>query len=461
MTPTYVRSLRLNTAQWLLLALTIILSVHTHRWVIWQVSSLPQVFVGFRAVLLFLFDLPLFALVTIFILHLINKPQYGVWVSDILNNIISLGYGGVWWLLLLIWIGFSGLWASESTLARYGTLQTALLLIMAVIIAQMVRQGDDKPILWLFSLAAMIQSIIAIAQLIHGDAIGLGSLGELRWNPEDLFGLKDTSFRGYGLTPHPNILAGYLIVALFAAVTLLYQYRLFSAQWIAVMVVFCVIVGGLLSTLSRTGLLAALVAGMATLVLKQNDLKRIPLQHILLLLGGILAGLILIAFLFGDTLIERNWGLQDTKGVANRLTLGYDDTFKVIKKEPILGVGEGNLMVHVGRNNPFPKVSVLLPAHNTFLVVWAELGILGLILFILACGTVLAHLFVQSEGTATSIWSLAFLAWAVIMAFDYYPWLDYRTRLLTFWIIGMWWGYRSSLIKVQKTSEVLQASHTA
>jgi O-antigen ligase len=295
--------------------------------------------------------------------------------------------------------------------------------------------------MWAFSLSAAVQAVIAIAQVLHGDAIGLGWLGELKWNPQRLFGSGESTFRGYGLAAHPNILAGYLLVALFATGSLLFQRSLFSPSWFVTAGLFGITFVGLLVTLSRAALLAALVAVTIIVVLKRNQFAPILAPRVILLLTLMLIASIPVIVLFDNAFVERNEGLKDFDGVIDRLTLGYTDTLKVFKAHPFLGAGEGNLMVQVGRNNmSSPKLELLLPAHNAFWVVLAELGIPGLFLFLMACGSVLVHLFAQSKRPGFA-WTVAFLAWVIIMIFDYYPWLDHRTRLITFLIIGIWWGY--------------------
>lgn len=430
----------LRTGQWFLIGLVIIFSIHTRRWVAWQVE-IPTVFIGFRAALLFLFDFPLVLLLVIFVARLASNPYYGESVSDALNDIVTLRYGGVWWLLLTIWIGLSAFWAKVPQLAYYGAFQTILLFGTAILVAQTVRQGDDEPVLWLFCIGAVVQSLIAIAQLVHGDAIGLGALGELQWQPDDLFGYGETIFRGYGLTPHPNILAGYIVVSLFAAITLIVRYGFYTLRGALAVVVFVILCGGLLVTLSRTGLLAALVPLLVVVILKRSELRRIVSVQTLPIIGLTMVVLIAGIFLFGDTLIERNFGLQDLSGVENRLTLGYSDTWDVAQENLVVGVGEYNLMVAVGRNVLAPTVPTLLPAHNAFFVILADLGIVGVILFALACITILSTLLRNPQGPLL-IWTLAFVAWFVILLLDYYPWADYRGRLLMLWLVGMWWGYR-------------------
>lgn len=431
---------RLRTAQQLLLGLVLILSSHTHYWVLWQVD-MPNLFVGFRAALLYLFDLPLIALLVVAGFRLFYDTVYGEQISDILNDFTSLAYGGLWWGLIIIWIGIGAFWAKEPALARFGTLQTVALLAVAIITAQMARNDEINPLLWALCLGAVIQSAIAIAQFIHGNPLGLSGLGELQQNPEEVFNKTQTVFRGYGLTAHPNILAGYLLIGLCAASSLIYRFSLRSAYGLLAAAAFCTATVGLLITFSRTGLVAGAAVVIMALVLKRPNIRQIFLRKNSLVLALAALGIILIVVLLGNALIQRNWGLQDIQGVKDRVTLGYSDTVDVIESHPILGVGENNLMVAVGHNKITPDKPVLLPAHNVFLVIQAELGIAGLVLFGLACITILIQLFRRPTG-GLFIWTLGFLALFLIMPFDYYVWMDYRSRLLLLWTVGMWWGYR-------------------
>lgn len=397
--------------------------------------------VGFRAAQLFLFDLPLIALLVVTGVRLFYDASYRHRVNETLDHLTSLAYGGLWWFLLVIWIGISALWAVEPALARYATLHTAMLLAAAIITAQIVRDGDAVPLLWALTLGAVIQSLLAVAQVVHGSPLGLGWLGELQQAPETASESLGTIFRGYGLAAHPNMLAGYLLVSLVAVTALLRHYGFYSARGGLAAGAFAVITAGLLVTYSRTGLIAGVGLLAIVFVLKMKQIRHISTRKGLAALALIALGAALVVILLGDTLIERNWGLQDTKGIKNRLTLGYSDTFEVIKDHPILGVGQDNLMTAVGRDKTSPEESVLLPAHNVFLVILSELGIAGLILFVLVCGTLLVSLFRQPTGELF-IWTLAFLALFLTMPFDYYAWMDYRARLLLLWLVGMWWGYK-------------------
>src|SRR3989338_9422288 len=89
---------------------------------------------------------------------------------------------------------------------------------------------------WLLAILAggLFQSLIAIAQFLKQSAIGLRFLGESVIAP-DMEGVAvfynsvgEKVMRAYGTTPHPNILAAYLLLGLFAIYYLLLRQQKFS-----------------------------------------------------------------------------------------------------------------------------------------------------------------------------------------------------------------------------------------
>lgn len=68
----------------------------------------------------------------------------------------------------------------------------------------------------------------------------------------------------------------------------------------------------------------------------------------------------------------------------------WADTISLIKEHPLLGVGLGNLKVHfptVQKESLFLYTQYLKDAHNDYLQIWAELGLIGLSLFIFFIGS--------------------------------------------------------------------------
>ena len=131
--------------------------------------------------------------------------------------------------------------------------------------------------------------------------------------------------------------------------------------------------------------------------------------------------------------------------LSSRLFFEYDDTLTVLRNHPIQGSGAHNLIfaiVELNRDNPF---RVLLPAHNAFLMIAADLGIVGLLLVLLAGawlfrGGYKLHSLPHNIYRELRIWQACMLAVVVVMVLDFYFWGDFRSRVMVFWIIGMLWG---------------------
>lgn len=68
----------------------------------------------------------------------------------------------------------------------------------------------------------------------------------------------------------------------------------------------------------------------------------------------------------------------------------WTDTLSLIQQHPLLGVGLGNLKIHfpsVQKESLFLHTQYLKDAHNDYLQIWAELGLVGLTLFACLIGS--------------------------------------------------------------------------
>ncbi|NDJ36883.1 MAG: O-antigen ligase domain-containing protein, partial [Chloroflexi bacterium] len=66
---------------------------------------------------------------------------------------------------------------------------------------------------------------------------------------------------------------------------------------------------------------------------------------------------------------------------------------------------------------------ILLPAHNTYLLIWAELGLPGLLLVLTGLALTLTQL---RRDDAAAIAAAALAAICLIMLVDFYFWGDLR-----------------------------------
>jgi hypothetical protein len=351
-------------------------------------------------------------------------------------NIVFSRFGGIWWVGLVIWMGLGIFWAKEPTFVRFDTIQVIAALVGALFVADLVRTGKGRSLIMALLVGAAIQAVVAILQVLNQGPIGLDWLGEVGrfWYDTAPF------YRAPGLSMHPNYLGGYLLIALFGALLIARQ-NVEQSRPIVLPAIAGLLSGiGLVATMSRSGLLAAVVGLIPALSVAVLSLKKRTRVTVIAVLGV----LVLVVGIWGAIVILPN---IQTRLLSSR-EFFFHDTFEVIGKTPLLGVGAGNLMLEIGRNQG-ESSTPLLPVHNVFLYIWAELGVPGLALFVVAC---LAILIQVRPRNGLSVFTLGscFLAMCMVMLFDNYFWAVQPFRDLTFWVIGLWWGYACHLVVPHK-----------
>ncbi|MFA6047465.1 MAG: O-antigen ligase family protein [Parcubacteria group bacterium] len=330
-------------------------------------------------------------------------------------------------------------------------------------------------------LVGFIQSAIGIIQVLIQRSIGLSVLGESMIAPNipgvakivfhlprlAVFGEAggERYIRAYGLFPHPNILGGYLLLSII--LTLLYlklfhpprlaetrrreagveQFEFLRGGTILVgyvrllqVILYAVLalqVFALILSFSKSAILGLFVAllyiyvprGTSEVVTGWNNSRlRIAILSILIIISlGLLANQDL------DRNLEQSFQERLTYLNVSRGT---------ILANPVLGVGIGQFVWNMQRYALVPlEVWQFQPVHNVFLLIWSELGIIGLGLFIYWLYKVFtAKPILSNDNTYLSIdISLRYfkgilLGFIFIMLFDHYFW-DIQQGSLMLWII--------------------------
>jgi O-antigen ligase len=412
-----------------LLSIIIFTSViSSPRSMLLEISRQPNIPLEFRIVAI---SIPDYFVVLLFIatmVRLLFDSEYRGQIALTANSIVT-GWGGFWWGGLALWMVIGTLWAGDSTMLRFTTLHFILLLIMAVILADAIRRRNERVLLLTLVGSAVIQSVIAIAQIIHSGPLGLWSLGEV-----DRFAYETTAFyRAPGLSMHPNYLGGYLMVALFAGAVLIRQNIQNKKSVVLPVLAGLIICIGIITTLSRSAMLATAVGFTPIIALIFWSTARRNRW----LIGGALVMIIIVAAALIWIILNGN--IQVRIFASREFFFIY--SFEVIKNHPVLGVGAGNLMLEVGRIWG-TDIEHLLPVHNVYLYIWAELGLPGLALFLLGCFSILRHLR-QRSSSDSFIWLCGILAICAVMLFDNYWWAVHPFRVVFLWVMGLWWGYAS------------------
>lgn len=256
--------------------------------------------------------------------------------------------------------------------------------------------------------------------------------------------------RAYGGLPHPNIFGGYLVVAFgFLLLFLIRKKRL----WESVMVWGCRVV--LLTALFFTFSRSAWVGLTTILIVLYMLLARVwrERQHHQELVRRIVGIFIVTVLVFGGL----GWMFRDV--VAGRLVggtrleiisrvervTGVNESLHLASFHPLIGVGVGNYTFALSLLDPGKPSWSYQPVHNAPLLLFAELGFVGLLLFAALIRQFelsvirVAKQFQMIEQRA--IWYPLLgicLAFFVMSMLDHYVWSLYSGLMLCGVVFGFW-----------------------
>lgn len=252
-----------------------------------------------------------------------------------------------------------------------------------------------------FIIGGFLNSIIGIFQFFAQKSLGLRIFGESVLSVDYpgvatvILGGKEI-LRSYGLFPHPNILGGFLIFSLFCTIFLMkrrfvprgtiekeYDYGgkfITSVFWIFILSQSI----ALILTFSKSAILGLLVAGIFSFPhLCRMDIKKLfHVEQVKLTMTVIVFSIITLSIIF---FVARNIDYRYfiKQPLLERMSyVGL--SMGMIKDHPIIGVGMGQF---VSEMKKYSESSMLLwqyqPVHNIYMLIFSEIGIVGLSLFIL------------------------------------------------------------------------------
>ena len=198
---------------------------------------------------------------------------------------------------------------------------------------------------------------------------------------------------------NPNYLAGYLAASLHLGLLFFFTKKRWKFLWL---VIIATLYTSLLLTHTRGAWAAFLLSSIFVLILiliyKGKKFFRTNKTPIFTLTAIIL--IITVIFSFPNPLnlkkaavIERGVSAVEFRNSASQRILIWKVAFELIKEKPFLGWGIGTFGIHYPlaqgallsrkENKEFiPKANRSIYAHNDYLQIWVETGILGLSLFL-------------------------------------------------------------------------------
>jgi len=303
--------------------------------------------------------------------------------------------------------------------------------------------------IWCLSFAVLYSSLIAIAQFFLQHSVGglLWFLGERTFdvttpgiariqlqsipNLTSYFVLRTSSevLRPYATFPHPNVLGGFLAVALplfFSQYNYLKTVR--SSRAVEKIFFFLISILGLtalLLTFSRSAWIAFLIMVIILRMKKMFFMSGFS-SVILVVLFFVFIG---FSFPYFQSLTPGN----ESVFVRNELT---KSAWSVWKTSPFVGVGLGNYLIKLPAYYPHRDIFFLQPVHNIYLLLLSEMGLIGLVFCLWFIVRVLGN-----KQVRIMKWALCGM---LLLGFvDHYPLTLQQGQLLLVVLISFSYGSRS------------------
>ena len=345
------------------------------------------------------------------------------------------------------------LFASRPLLSLYGFIKLCEYVFLGFYLAKTIHSKFQlQQITLLFSISAIFESVLAILQYINqGSLNGIFYFFGERTFTGATPGIANASINGalilrpYATFSHPNVLAGYLLVAIILVWSFLLKTNRLGVRIIAI---FSLLVSSiaLLLTYSRVAILLWVV--LLFIQLFRLGFRKVKTPKLIVIFVVIAASaLLFVSFLplMHDLYFRfMQTSLTDESVVERKELLAASWT--MIRQHPLVGVGLLNFIPALAPlQKPLPLNLYLQPVHNIFVLVAAETGIIGFGLFIWLLAKTLVRIRNTPRGTGqeSRVKKTFFVMVLVILItgmFDHF-WLTLQQGQLLFaTIIGLSWA---------------------
>lgn len=311
-------------------------------------------------------------------------------------------------ILFIIWTSLSILWSNFKEISFYRDLKIIEFAFLSIYVAKnfyTVKKIVNA--LLIIVIAGNVQSIIAIVQIINQHSLGLKILGESLISQTILgvakIGIGSEIFiRAYGTFPHPNVLAGFLVFTIVAVLILMIYAK---SDYIAsinhkkgylsnkgfyvssnmlnkfLLLSFVLLNIALILTFSRSAWFAIALSCLLIYLWIKNDYiywSSLITQK----LFKITPYLILFILLSSPFIVARLYKIDGNNTISDRIF--YNNVaFSMISMHPLNGAGIGSFIPEMQAFSPITlNYWQYQPVHNIYLLIFSELGLFGIMLFI-------------------------------------------------------------------------------
>lgn len=309
-----------------------------------------------------------------------------------------------------------------------------------------------KDMMKLFVFTMVFQAIIGILQFSLQSSIGLSFFGEnvlSKFNPQiaKFYYHEIPILRSYGTFPHPNIYGAYLLVSIFLLL-IIWRELSFYKKYPLLFFIFT----ATLLTFSRSTILGLI---LSIFLLLYWYLKELKIKNRLKFL--VIFGLLLSQILFLWT--YRILSIFTDNSILERID-GYKKAISIFLKYP-MGVGfnlSTQYLDFVSSKNTLPWE--YQPAHNVYLLILSEEGLIGSVVFILLIWFIIYKIMLKRkklldniQNTNWRIFFCIFISLFIISLFDHYLITNEQGRYLSafcFALFSTFYSKKKNIIPIKK-----------
>lgn len=314
-----------------------------------------------------------------------------------------------------------------------------LILLVFYVKHTFVKQYMFHVTLWILFISGILQGILAITQFHVQHGLSLSFLGEYI-APIGTAGLSTICvmgskiIRSYGTFPHPNVLGGFLILSLISGYYLVSHTSKYIKFLVGLGII--IIISSIFLTFSRAAWFAGSIVSLIFLgyYLHFYLKKRYSKLNLVIILTAIVVSCGTIYFAYSAMLVSRATENINTTAINSR-SFYNKNGLEIFSKAPLLGVGVGNYVV--AADDSFDLESwQYQPPHNIFIFLAAELGILGVALFIIILVEILKKAWELKNFLTFTIFT-AMIIFIILSNFDHYFVTIQQGRLMFFLTVGL------------------------
>ena len=266
--------------------------------------------------------------------------------------------------------------------------------------------------------SGLFQALLAIAQFLKQSSLGLKFIEAGVYGPgmpgvaTFIMENGEKVMRAYGSFPHPNVLAGFLLLSIFALYAKILSSRIRLIGPIGL--IGLILIFALFLTFSRTAIGVFLVVSLVMFLFyikieadqrrSKRGLTQKKTMGVVKLFGLFAISCIISVVLLFPYLQARFFTISLEEEAIDLRFFYNKMAFAMIKEKPFLGIGIGNFVFHSQNYEAFLRAAekmletggevsrqssgqlvpswIYQPVHNIYLLIAVEMGILGLIVFI-------------------------------------------------------------------------------